>query len=228
MIELYNVSTIYEGERKPVLKNVTLTIETGAFVTVVGANGAGKTTLLETINGLLPCEGMVTVCGADIKNKGSTIRKQIGYVPQEFTCDSLTPFLVKDVVLMGRYGKIGLLRTPQQKDYTIVKKTMEFLSISSLKDTPIGKLSGGQLQKVLICRAVAKEPKILLLDEPFSNLDMESRTEVSHKLMKLHQEGLTLVMVVHDRSSIPGTCQRIITIEHGEIIGDKKLKLQVT
>lgn len=225
MITLHNVSTMYEGEKVPVLKNVTLTIDEGSFVTVVGANGAGKTTLLETINGLLPCTGQVTVCDMNIKTQGNTIRKQIGYVPQEFTCDSLTPFLVKDVVIMGRFGKIGILQTPTQRDYQITRETMEFLSILHLKDTPIGKLSGGQLQKVLIGRALAKKPHILLLDEPFSNLDMESRTDVSQKLMKLHKEGLTLIMVVHDRSSIPGTCQRIITIEHGEIAADKKLQV---
>lgn len=224
MIELKTVSTIYEGEKIPTLTNVSLTVQQGEFLTIVGPNGAGKTTLLETINGLLTSRGKITVLGMDLKKYGPQIRKRIGYVPQEFTCDSLTPFLVRDVILMGRYGKIGLLRSPTAADYTAVTETMEFLSIGTLQNTPVGKLSGGQLQKVLIARALAKEPDILLLDEPFSNLDLKSRADISQKISLLHSKGLTIVMVVHDRSSIPSACRRIITMNKGAIVSDKKLR----
>jgi len=225
MIQLKNVSTIYEGEKIPTITNVNLTILKGEFLTIVGPNGAGKTTLLETINGLLLSEGETLVLGMNLKKNGSKIRKRIGYVPQEFTCDSLTPFLVKDVILMGRFGKIGLLKAPTSKDHKIVTETMEFLSILGLQNNPVGKLSGGQLQKVMIARALAKQPDILLLDEPFSNLDLKSRSEISYKISSLNEKGLTIVMVIHDRSSIPETCRRIITMEHGEIISDKKLEV---
>lgn len=225
MIELNNVSTIYEGEKIPTLTKVSLAVQQSEFLTILGPNGAGKTTLLETINGLLNSKGEITVLGMDLKKYGTEIRKRIGYVPQEFTCDNLTPFLVKDVVLMGRYGKVGLLKSPTAKDYTIITKTMEFLSIVTLKDTPVGKLSGGQLQKVLIARALAKEPDILLLDEPFSNLDLKSRTDIAQKISSLHSCGLTILMVVHDRSSIPSTCKRIITMDKGEIVSDKKFQV---
>ena len=225
MIELNNVSTIYEGEKIPTLTKVSLAVQQGEFLTILGPNGAGKTTLLETINGLLKSKGKITVLGMDLKKYGTEIRKRIGYVPQEFTCDSLTPFLVKDVVLMGRYGKVGLLKSPTAKDYTAVTKTMEFLSILTLQHSPVGKLSGGQLQKVLIARALAKEPDILLLDEPFSNLDLKSRTDIAQKVSSLHSRGLTILMVVHDRSSIPSTCKRIITMDKGEIISDKKFQV---
>ncbi len=222
MIELRNVSTIYEGEKIPSIKNINLKIEKGEFLTIVGPNGAGKTTLLETINGLLHSQGDITVLGLNLKTYGTEIRKRIGYVPQEFTCDNLTPFLVKDVVLMGRFGKIGLFRSPGLKDYQVVSETMKFLSISSLQDTPVGKLSGGQLQKVLIARALAAEPDILLLDEPFSNLDIASRQDVIEKVISLYEGGLIVLMVIHERSSIPSACRRIITMENGEIISDKR------
>lgn len=223
MIQLTTVSTVYEGERIPTLRKVTLTVDQGEFVTVVGPNGAGKTTLLETINGLLRSTGEIRVFGMDLKTHGSHIRKRIGYIPQEFTCDSLTPFLVKDVVLMGRYGKIGLLKSPSARDYTIVRKTLEFLSIAHLGNNPVGKLSGGQLQKVMIARALAQEPDILLLDEPFSNLDLHSREEVSEKLSWLHAKGLTMLMVIHDQSLIPEACKRIITMDNGTIVSDQKV-----
>lgn len=225
MITLKNVSTIYEGEKIPSITQVNLTVTKGEFITIVGPNGAGKTTLLETINGLLPFEGEITVFGMDLKQHGTKIRKRIGYVPQEFTLDMLTPFLVKDVVLMGRFGKIGLLKSPVQSDYRIADKTMEFFSIQSLKNTPVGKLSGGQLQKVLIARALTAEPDILFLDEPFSNLDLQSRTTVSEKISSLNTQGLTILMVVHDRSFIPSFCDRIITIDHGKIVSDKHFKV---
>jgi len=220
MIKLKNVETIYEGERTPVIKNIKLEIKKGEFLTVIGPNGAGKTTLLETINGLLDSKGKGIVFGKEIRKFGSEIRKNIGYVPQDFSCDSLTPFLVKDVVMMGRFGKIGVLKSPSEKDHEIVKKTLSFLGISELEKKPIGKLSGGQLQKVMIARALAKEPEILLLDEPFSNLDLTSRSDISEKISFLNGRGMTVIMVVHDISSIPERCKRIVMIDNGNIVMD--------
>jgi len=220
MIILKNVETIYEGERTPVIKNINLEIKKGEFLTVIGPNGAGKTTLLETINGLLESKGEVIVLGEDIRKSGTGIRKNIGYVPQDFSCDSLTPFLVKDVVMMGRFGKIGVLKSPSKKDHEIVKKTLNFLGISELEKKPVGKLSGGQLQKVMIARALAKEPEILLLDEPFSNLDLNSRDDISGKISFLNEKRMTVIMVVHDISSIPERCKRIVMMDNGNIVMD--------
>ncbi|MBU6998555.1 MAG: metal ABC transporter ATP-binding protein [Theionarchaea archaeon] len=225
LIELKTVSTVYEGAKVPSIKNITLRIQPGEFITIVGPNGAGKTTLLETINGLLPSEGVITVGDMNLKTDGTRIRKRIGYVPQEFICDSLTPFIVEDVVMMGRYGKIGLFKSPTRKDRYIVQEAMLFLSVDVLRRTPVGKLSGGQLQKVMIARALASEPEMLLLDEPFSNLDMKSRSELAEKLTTLNENGLTILMVIHDRSSIPPACRRIITMEQGKIVSDKHFKV---
>ena len=224
MITLENVYTIYQGEKVPTLQNVNLTVHQGEFLTIVGPNGAGKTTLLETVIGLLHYTGDIYVLGMDLNKQGTEIRKRVSYVPQEFTCDSLTPFLVRDVVLMGRYGKIGLLRSPTDEDHRAVAQTLEFLSITTLQNTPVGKLSGGQLQKVMIARALTAEPDILLLDEPFSNLDLKSRSDITDKISLLHEKGLTILMVIHDRSAIPESCKRIITMDKGEIVSDKQLR----
>jgi ABC-type molybdenum transport system ATPase subunit/photorepair protein PhrA len=164
IIELKNVSTVYEGERVPAIRDIDLTIESGEFVAIIGPNGAGKTTLLETINGLLPhTRGQVRVLGRDVARFGPQLRSQIGYVPQEFQFDETTPVLVRDVVLMGRYGRIGLFRRPTAEDYAQVQEALELLGLAELAERPLGKLSGGQQQKVLLARALAKEPKILLL-----------------------------------------------------------------
>lgn len=222
IIELVDVDTIYEGERIPAIRDINLKIEEGEFLAIVGPNGAGKSTLLETINGILEyTRGKVTIFGKDVKKFGSLIRKEIGYLFQNFEFDDLTPFLVEDVILMGRFGKIGLLKRPSPEDYKIVQEVMDFVGINGMENRPIGKLSGGQHQKVLLARILAKEPKILLLDEPFSNLDFKARVDISDKLCRLHKEkNLTILMVTHDMSFIPERCNRAVLMNGGRIIGD--------
>ncbi len=221
-IELFNVNTIYEGEKIPVIRNVTLRVEKGEFLGIIGPNGAGKTTLLETINGLLEhAKGKIHIFGKEIRRFGSSIRKEIGYIPQEFGVDDLTPFLVKDVILMGRFGKIGLLKSISNKDRQKAQEAMESIGIDGLSSRPIGKLSGGQLQKVMIARALTKDPKILLLDEPFSNLDFNATADISQQISRLHDErDLTTLVVIHDISSIPKRCDRVIVMNGGKIVKD--------
>jgi len=223
-IELHAVDTIYEGEKIPSLKNINLYVNKGEFIAIIGPNGAGKTTLLETINGLLESKkGKVIVLGKELNGDGSGIRKLVGYVPQDYSIDELTPFLVSDVVLMGRFGKIGLLKPITKNDKEIAKNMIDYLGISDLSHRPIGKLSGGQAQKVMIARALAKEPEILLMDEPFSNLDFEARKDVSEKLSHFHKsKQMTFVIVIHDIASIPKVCNRIIVMDAGKIIADGK------
>ncbi|HNZ87171.1 MAG TPA: metal ABC transporter ATP-binding protein [Methanofastidiosum sp.] len=223
-IELHAVDTIYEGEKIPSLKNINLHVNKGEFIAIIGPNGAGKTTLLETINGLLESKkGKVIVLGKELNGDGNGIRKLVGYVPQDYSIDELTPFLVSDVVLMGRFGKIGLLKPITKNDKEIAKNMIDYLGISDLSHRPIGKLSGGQAQKVMIARALAKEPEILLMDEPFSNLDFEARKDVSEKLSHFHKsKQMTFVIVIHDIASIPKVCNRIIVMDAGKIIADGK------
>lgn len=221
-IELINVDTIYEGEKIPAITDITLRVEKGEFLCIMGPNGAGKTTLLETINGLLEhTKGKIHIFDREIRRFGPSIRKEIGYIPQEFVVDALTPFLVKDIILMGRFGKIGLLKSISKEDRKKTQKAIASVGINGLSFRPIGKLSGGQLQKVMIARALAKDPKILLLDEPFSNLDFNATSDISRQISHLHDErDLTTLVVIHNITSIPERCDRIIVMNKGRIVKD--------
>jgi zinc/manganese transport system ATP-binding protein len=226
IIELQNIETIYEGENIPVIQDINLTINSGEFVSIIGPNGAGKTTLLETINGLLAhTKGKGFVLGKEILKHKSQIRKEIGYVIQNFELDPLAPFLCKDIVMSGRTGKIGTFRFITKMDWEKVWYSMGLVGMIDFANRPIGKLSGGEFQKILLARALAQQPKILLLDEPFSNLDLASRTQVETLLNRIHEKNkITIVMVIHDLGFIPARCNRIIVIDNGKIImdGDKK------
>ena len=222
IIEMNKVSTIYEGEKTPALFDINLSLNEGELVCIIGPNGAGKTTLLETLNGLLPhTEGEIRILGQDIKKKGIYLRKQIGYLPQEFTVDPLTPFLVKDIILMGRYGQIGLLNKIPKNDYILMEESLKLMGIIDLKDRPIGKLSGGQLQKVMLARVFAKKPTLLFLDEPFSNLDYHTTHRVMLQISRAHdQNHWTTLLVMHDLNLIPERCNRILYLEDGRIVKD--------
>lgn len=216
------MDTIYEGERIPAIRDINLKIEEGEFLSVVGPNGAGKTTLLETINGILEyTRGKATVFGKEVKKFGCSVRKEIGYIFQEFEFDDLTPFLVEDVVLMGRFGKIGLLKRPSREDRERAREMMDLIGLNGMEKRAIGKLSGGQQQKVLLARILTKDPKILLLDEPFSNLDFKARVDISDKICRLHEKkNLTILMVIHDMTFIPERCNRAVLMNGGRIIAD--------
>jgi len=223
IIKLEDVSTVYEGERRPAIKNVNLTLERNELVYVVGPNAAGKTTLLETINGLLPLfRGSVSVLGLDVQTRGRAVRCEIGYVPQDFMVEPGEPYKALDVVLMGRYGRTGALHRPEDKDREKAVEAMRMLGLEELANRPMGKLSGGQQQKVMLARAIAKEPKILLLDEPFSNLDPESREKIPSLIMQLHEEkGLTTMIVTHDVHKMLKQCRRVIVMNDGKILVDE-------
>lgn len=225
VIKLDNVSTVYEGEKRPAIRDITLSIEEGEIVYIVGPNAAGKTTLLETINGLLPIfKGDVLVLGLDVRKYGRRVRCQIGYVPQDFMVDPGEPYRALDVVLMGRYGKIGFLGRLSREDKEKAIEAMRLLGIEDLANRPIGKLSGGQQQKVMIARALAKDPKILLLDEPFSNLDPESRGNLSRLLESLNKErNITTIIVTHDIQQIASSHNRTIVMNSGRIVADGDL-----
>jgi zinc/manganese transport system ATP-binding protein len=224
LIELQNIETIYEGEKIPVIRDITLTVKTGEFVAIIGPNGAGKTTLLETINGLLPyTAGKGFVFGQEIRESRALIRRDIGYVIQNFELDPRAPFLCKDIVMSGRTGKIGILRFTTKTDWEQVWHSMSLVGMIDFANRPIGKLSGGEFQKILLARALAQEAKLILLDEPFSNLDVTSRRQIEILLNRIHiTKKMTILMVSHDLSFIPSHCTRIIVMDKGKIIMDGK------
>lgn len=222
IIKLEHVSTVYEGERRPAINDINLTLERNELVYIVGPNASGKTTLLETINGLLPpFRGKVTVFGLNIQNKGRMVRCKIGYVPQDFWVKPGEPYTSLDVVLMGLYGQIGVLHHPEEKDKKKALEAMKLLGVEELVNRPIGKLSGGQQQKVMLARAIAKNPKLLLLDEPFSNLDPNSRGQIPSLITRIHEEqDLTTLIVTHDIHHMIDQCNRIVVLTNGRIIFD--------
>lgn len=222
VIKLENVSTVYEGERLPAIVDVDLSVKRNELLYVVGPNASGKTTLLETINGLLtPFRGKVSIFGLDLLPNIRRIRSEIGYVPQDFMVEPGEPYLAIDIVLMGRYGKIGFLKKPAERDRVKALEAMKVLGIYELSDRPMGKLSGGQQQKVMIARALAKEPRILLLDEPFSNLDPESRDAIPKVISELHEEEeYTTLIVTHDTSNLLENCDRVVYFSEGRIVAD--------
>lgn len=222
IIKLKDVSTVYEGEKRTAIKDVNLIVRKKELVYVVGPNAAGKTTLLETINGMLPTfKGRVSIFGKDVHTHGRQVRCEIGYVPQDFMVKPGEPYTALDVVLMGCYGQIGFLHHPKESDRSKALDAMKRIGIEGLADKPMGKLSGGQQQKVLLARALAKNPKILLLDEPFSNLDPDSRGQIPTFIAKLHQENdLTTIIVTHDIHHMLDQCTRVIVLSHGKIMFD--------
>jgi ABC-type Mn2+/Zn2+ transport system ATPase subunit len=222
IIKLEDVSTVYEGERRPAIKDINLTLQRNELVYIVGPNASGKTTLLETVNGLLPpFRGKVTVFGLDVRAQGRTVRCKVGYVPQDFMVKPGEPYTSLDVVLMGLYGQIGVLHQPEEKDKKKALETMKLLGVEELVSRPMGKLSGGQQQKVMLARAIAKNPKILLLDEPFSNLDPNSRGQIPSLITRLHEEqDLTTLIVTHDIHHMVDQCNRVVVIIDGRIMFD--------
>jgi zinc transport system ATP-binding protein len=203
LVKLEDVWVYYDDV--PVLEGVNLSIEKDDFLGIIGPNGGGKTTLLKVILGLVkPSQGKVTVLGSTPKQN----RKFMGYVAQYSMFDRDFPINVWDVVLMGRYGKAGLAKRFNDEDRKIALKALETVEMLDYKDRQIGRLSGGEQQRVFIARALVTEPKILLLDEPTAGIDMPMQTEFYELLARLKQR-IAIVLVSHDISAVSVYVEKI-------------------
>jgi len=186
----------YDGE--PVLEDVNLSVKELDFIGLIGPNGGGKTTLLKVLLGLLPpMRGEVRIMGKSVEEG----RRYIGYVPQTVEFDRDFPISVWDVARMGRLGRRRLLQRYTAEDDEIVAEALRSVEMLDLRDRPIGELSGGQRQRVYIARALATEPRILLLDEPMASVDPRVSTHIYELLRRLN-EHITILMVSHDMSAI--------------------------
>lgn len=199
------------------LWQINLDIIKGEYLGIAGPNGSGKTTLLKTILGLIePIEGQVSIYGQPISYKKRTsnkILKKIAYVPQAHQIDSFFPASVKDVVLMGRYGLNGIGKRLSEEDFDLARRELETIGMWEQKDRPIGHLSGGQQQKVLIARALVRDPEILLLDEPTSNLDFKITKEIFDLITNLHKtRDLTVVSINHNLKSLRQNVDRLVIL----------------
>jgi zinc transport system ATP-binding protein len=229
IIELNHVNVAYQDVL--VLDDVCLNVATGSFLAVIGPNGAGKTTLLQVILGLVrPVGGDVRVFG---KRPGELNgeRRRIGYVPQTMSVDLNFPVSVGDVVLMGRYGRMGLFRRPTAADRDAAARAMQRVEIADLADRPIRRLSGGQRQRVFLARALANEPDLLLLDEPTTGVDAASTESLYELLHDLHAGGITMMVVSHDVGVVASYVEGVVCINrrlvaHGrpaEVLGSEEL-----
>ena len=202
------------------LRGVSLEVHRGEFVGIVGPNGAGKTTLLTVINGLgRLCQGHVSVLGQHLNsgNKGS-LRRRIGYVAQILNIDPRTPITVREVAMIGRYGRLGLLHRPTGADWEVADRMLDLVGMTHLASRPIGHLSGGEQQRVAIARCLAQEPEILLLDEPTASLDWRAQREVLELVRRIHDtQRLTTLFVTHDLNCLPGACHRVVLMKEGLI-----------
>lgn len=187
---------------------------------IIGPNGSGKTTLLTVVNGLARIHrGTVRIFGKKLDRKTvRKIRKQVGYVPQHNKIDPRTPLSARQAVMIGRYGKIGLLAKPSKEDYEIVEDAIELVGMSEYADRSIGTLSGGQQQRIAIARALAQKPKILLLDEPTSAIDLPSQKNILDLIRRIHRsEKLTTLFVTHNMSIAPQYCDCVVLMNEGKI-----------
>jgi ABC-type Mn2+/Zn2+ transport system ATPase subunit len=209
------------------LRGVSLDIAKGELIGIMGPNGSGKTTILTLVNGLGKLlSGRVSVLGLDIsKGCPSALRRRIGYVPQVHNIDPRMPVNVTEVVMMGRYGRLGPMRRPNTTDRGMVERMLHLVGMTHLADRPIGHLSGGEQQRVAIARALAQEPEILLLDEPTTGLDRRSRAEIMDLAQSIHQRrGLTTLMVTHAHRTAAAVCDRVVLMKDGGIraVGNPK------
>ncbi|MFI1659173.1 anchored repeat-type ABC transporter ATP-binding subunit [Streptomyces sp. NPDC020472] len=191
------------------LQDARLSVGGGELVGLIGPNGAGKTTLLRTVLGLTPLSaGRVLVAGRPV----SEARRLIGYVPQrhEFAWDF--PVDIAGAVLSGRTRRIGWLRRPTRTDHAAVDRALELSGLTDLRRRPIGELSGGQRQRVLVARALAAEPRILLLDEPFTGVDVPTQELLNDLFGRLAEDGTALLMTTHDLAAAARTCTRVVLL----------------
>ena len=194
---------------RPVLHDVSMQVELGELVGLIGPNGAGKTTLLRTILGLLrPVTGSVSIDGRPVRPG----RVPVGYVPQRQEFAWEMPVSVADVVMTGLTGKLGLFRRPGPAQWKAVGEALDRVRMREFADRPVGQLSGGQRQRVLVARALVLRPSLLLLDEPFTGLDMPTQEMLSDLFTGLAREGRAVLMTTHDILAAIDTCDRLVLL----------------
>ena len=202
------------------LQGVSLEVKKGEFIGIIGPNGAGKTTLLTVINGLGKLvHGQAWVLGSRLNGRNSShLRKRIGYVAQVENIDPRLPINVRETVIVGCYGRLGLFHRPTQAQWKTVDEVLEMVGIAHLAQRPIGHLSGGEYQRAAIARALVQQPDIFLLDEPTASIDRKAQREILSLIQLIHKEyHTTTLFVTHDLATLPSICERLILMKDGRI-----------
>jgi manganese/iron transport system ATP-binding protein len=194
------------------IKHASFTIPRGSITALVGVNGSGKSTLFKAIMGFVPlAAGSVDILG--VSGKRALKRNLVAYVPQSEDVDWNFPVLVEDVVMMGRYGHMNLLRRPRQVDHDMVTQALERVNLVQFRRRQIGELSGGQKKRVFLARALAQEGQVILLDEPFTGVDVGTEDAIVALLRDLRDEGKVMLVSTHNLGSVPEFCDRTVLVK---------------
>jgi manganese/iron transport system ATP-binding protein len=202
------------------LRHASFEIPPGTITALVGVNGAGKSTLFKAIMGFVPvASGEIRVLGMSVKE--ALKQNLIAYVPQAEEVDWNFPVLVEDVVMMGRYGHMNFLRIPSKHDHALVDGALARVGMSDYRKRQIGELSGGQRKRVFLARALAQEGQVILLDEPFTGVDVTTEEQIIGLMKDLRAEGRVMLVSTHNLGSVPDFCDRTIFVK-GTVIASGK------
>jgi ABC-type Mn2+/Zn2+ transport system ATPase subunit len=222
---LFSARDLTVGHHRTVLlRNVTLELPRGGFLGIVGPNGAGKSSLLMALLGFRGIlGGAAEVLGRDIGNldRGdwAGLRKRIGYLPQRAQVDPYFPVTAGEVVLMGRVGHAGFLRSQDDSDRRKAESALRSLGMESFRDRPFGHLSGGEQQKIHLARILAQEPEMILLDEPMAGLDLKWQERLGSLIGDIARErGAGIVIVTHELQHLPPACDRVALLGRGRLL----------
>lgn len=209
-ISVQNVSVTYSNGHTA-LSDASFQLHHKSICALVGVNGSGKSTLFKALMGFVdPTQGSITISGESV----ATAQKKnwIAYVPQTEEVDWTFPVQVKEVVMMGRYGYLNFLRLSRKIDRTIVQESLERVGMWDYRDRQIGELSGGQKKRVFLARALAQQSPIILLDEPFTGVDVKTESSIIELLRDLREQGKIILVSTHNLGSVPDFCDQAILI----------------
>ena len=199
------------------LRDSSFETPTGSITALVGINGSGKSTLFKAIMGFVRLSrGSITVFGMPVRN--ALKKNLVAYVPQSEDVDWNFPVLVEDVVMMGRYGHMNFLRQPKDVDYAAVTDALQRVNMLPFRKRQIGELSGGQKKRVFLARAIAQEAKVILLDEPFTGVDVKTEDQIIALLKEIRKSGAVMLVSTHNLGSVPEFCDRTVLIK-GTVLG---------
>lgn len=194
------------------LRDASFDVPQGSITALVGVNGAGKSTLFKAVMGFVPAaRGQVSVLGMTVAQ--AQRRNLIAYVPQSEEVDWSFPVLVEDVVMMGRYGHMGFFRMPRAADRAAVDDALARVGMSDFRKRQIGELSGGQKKRVFLARALAQGGQVILLDEPFTGVDVQTEAAIIALLREMRDEGRVMLVSTHDLGSVPEFCDRVVLVK---------------
>jgi zinc transport system ATP-binding protein len=229
VLEIKNLYFKYNQES--VLEDINLEVEEGEFVSIIGPNGAGKTTLIKILLSLIPFnQGTIKILNKDI-SKDKSYLEYIGYLPQISNIDKNFPITVKEAILISKYKRKGLFSLPNfvytSQDKIEVEKIMELLNLEDKKDKKLSELSGGQIQKLLLARALIRNIKILILDEPTNFIDPKSKTELINIIFKIKNSlNITILMVSHDLNIVYKLTDKLVCINKKAFVSKLDNKYQ--